>query len=271
MLSRFGSLARAVNSFRSAAPVLARTAMHTSSLHFDSVEQPPVHVINRSFSTESLRAFDKFKKPSTIEICKEVNTPEVIKVCKEAAALLGLDAKEFHETLAAFFIQGNETMKGNYNNSVLSYAIGMKNGITKAITFTDDKEKTKEELRASYKKGITYRDCVKIWDFGNLTGRASHLYGLEEEGFFTYRDVKDLVEKYNRFGLRGKDEDSTFQLLTRKETRALIRTGKMTPLDALFLSEQLREDRNADNVLKDVYHNILSSNHKRSSALGMTG
>lgn len=270
MLSRFGNLAKAVNPFRLAAPVLTRTAIHTSSINFDLVQQPSAHIIARSFATKCPSTFNKFKSPSTIEMCKEVNTSEAVKICRESADMLGLDPKEFHESLASFFIQGNDTMQRNYDNSFLKYLAGMKDGITKAITFSGNREKTKEELRASYEKGIVYREGVQIWDFGNLTGRASHLYGLEKEGFFSYKDVKDLVEKYNRFGLHGKDEDSTFQLLTRKEARDLIGKGKMTPLDALFLAEQLRLDANVDNPLKDVYHKILSSNHKRGAAFGIT-
>ncbi len=270
MLSRFSNLAKAVNPFRLAAPVLTRTAIYTSSINFDLVQQPSANIITHSFATRCPSTFNKFKVFSTVEMCKEINADHAVKICKEAAALLGLDAKEFHDNLASFFIEGNKTMQGNYNNSFLKYAVGMRDGITKAITFSEDRNNTKEELRDLYKKGITYRGGIKIWDFGNITGRASHLYGLEKEGFFSYKDVKDLVEKYNRFGLHGKDEDSTFQLLTRKETRDLIGKGKMTPLDALFLAEQLRLDANIDNPLKDVYHKILSSNHKRGAAFGIT-
>ncbi len=271
MLSRFGNVVKFVNPFRAAVPALTRTVVQASAMHVDPLQQhPSIFAHHNSVVTRSFATCPSFKTQSTIEMCREVNADKAVEVCNEAAKKLGLDAKEFHETLAAFFVQGNDTMKQNYGNSFLKYAEGMRDGITKAIRFSDDQDQTKEELRALYAKGISFRGGVKIWDFANLTGRASHLYGLEEEGFFSYKDIKDLVEKYNRFGFHGKDEDSTFQLLTRKETRELIRTGQMTPLDALFYAEQLRLDPNADNILREVNKKILMSNHHRGSAFGVT-
>ncbi len=227
-------------------------------------------ILNRDFSSASRGVTLKAHNLSTVDICREVQTLTAKRTCGEAALILGLDPVEFHNNLAAFFLQGNETMKSNYGHSFIKYAQCMEYGISQAMVFSDDQEQTKEELRALYAKGTTFRGGVSIWDFANVTGRASHLYGLEERGFFAYKDVKALVERYNRFGFHGKDEDSTFQLLTRKETRELIRTGQMTPLDALFYAEQLRLDPNADNVLKGVYQQILSSNHKRGAVFGVT-
>ncbi len=286
MLSRFNS-AIGSSIFRNVGSLSAASLSH---IGFGSSYNPAIHFSSstamrhidgnsRAKIKNMFRAIEekkpKFSYPSSgisniKQIVKQVNSDRTFEICKEAARLIGVDPAMFRENLATFFIQGNKTMQKNYDNSFLKFAIGIRDGITKAITFSDDRCETKEELMNLYKNGEVYRQGVALWDFLNVTGRPSHLYGLKEEGFFYYEDVKGFVERYNRFGLHGKDEDSTFQLLTRKETRELIRNGELTPLDALCYAEQLRLDPNADNILKDVYHKILSSNHKRGAAFGIT-
>lgn len=268
MLSR---LTRVINPLRNTTSALVRSVnqLYASVMHVDLIQQPTASlnlhtsVLTRSFATYT-SIFDKFQDLSVVEVCKGVNTSESVKVCKEAADLLDLNAQAFHKKLAAFFIEGNETMKRIYDNSFLKYIIGTMDGIAKAIIFSNDQEKAKEKLKSLYKDDISYGLGSKIWSFLNVTARSAHLYGPKEYGFLTFEDVVQIEGNYNRFGLHGKDEDSTFQLLTRKETIDLIVGGKITPREALFYAEQLRLDPNADNILKEVNDKVLESNRQRS-------
>lgn len=205
---------------------------------------------------------------SIINVVKEANNPKTISVCNEASKSLELNPEIFHRNLALFFMRASDTMKKNYGDSFLNYAIAIRDGITKAIVFSDNRENVIKELITAYGKIRTSADGALIWNFSNFTARANHLYGLKEEGFLFFEDVKKLVERNNISGLNGEYKDITFQLVTQLEVRKLIALNQMSPLDAVSCAARLCKNKADKNILSNLFIKLEPFTREQVSNLG---
>jgi len=197
---------------------------------------------------------------------KSTHNSEIVRAAEGIVSLLGReigDNKNISAKMALFFGSCEPNVKGRYDGVAVNFILATREAIIKALDAAEDKNEAKKILSESFKSTYYNINNKQVWNFCNLTSRASHLYRPNEEGGLSFEEVNSLVQAYNRYGLTriaGGNQNSVFILLCHSDTREKIINGEISPREALGYAVALNKDDRVQNPLSDIAEEVFYKN-----------